>query len=240
MAGNHRNSLPGFSKRPLPQLHGTVSDDPSPASLPDPSPASLPNPSPASLPDPSPANKKLKILKEYEKEVKTKWDVAVFEVEGLMRASTELEAKKLHGTVSLPDPSPASLPDPSPANKRLKILNEYAKEVKTKWDLAVFEVEGLMRASTELEAKKDKCLHQLESGVEAFWQTLNLVKATCSSDKLNVLPEDTDELEYDEECIAVEQTRDGLELQFQCPCSKGYKILISGNHCFYKLLDKKF
>ncbi|KAE8721160.1 hypothetical protein F3Y22_tig00016637pilonHSYRG00028 [Hibiscus syriacus] len=39
-----------------------------------------------------------------------------------------------------------------------------------------------------------------------------------------------------EEAVKVEKIGECLDLQFKCPCGKGYKILLSGNNCYYKLI----
>ncbi|OMP11515.1 hypothetical protein CCACVL1_00472 [Corchorus capsularis] len=39
-----------------------------------------------------------------------------------------------------------------------------------------------------------------------------------------------------EEATRVEKIGDCLDLHFKCPCGKGYKILLSGKNCYYKLI----
>ncbi|KAK8634025.1 hypothetical protein V6N13_014854 [Hibiscus sabdariffa] len=39
-----------------------------------------------------------------------------------------------------------------------------------------------------------------------------------------------------EEAVTVEKTGECLDLHFKCPCGKGYKILLSGKNCYYKLI----
>ncbi|GMI65125.1 hypothetical protein like AT2G32235 [Hibiscus trionum] len=46
---------------------------------------------------------------------------------------------------------------------------------------------------------------------------------------------DKDEVDC-EEAVGVEKIGECLDLHFKCPCGKGYKILLSGNNCYYKLI----
>ncbi|MBA0618750.1 hypothetical protein Godav_028048 [Gossypium davidsonii] len=39
-----------------------------------------------------------------------------------------------------------------------------------------------------------------------------------------------------EEAVRVEKIGECLDLHFKCPCGKGYKILLSGKNCYYKLI----
>ncbi|KAE8720661.1 hypothetical protein F3Y22_tig00018635pilonHSYRG00009 [Hibiscus syriacus] len=39
-----------------------------------------------------------------------------------------------------------------------------------------------------------------------------------------------------EEAVRVEKIGECLDLHFKCPCGKGYKILLSANNCYYKLI----
>ncbi|GMI79108.1 hypothetical protein like AT2G32235 [Hibiscus trionum] len=39
-----------------------------------------------------------------------------------------------------------------------------------------------------------------------------------------------------EEAVTVEKIGECLDLHFKCPCGKGYKILLSGKNCYYKLI----
>ncbi|XP_022719688.1 uncharacterized protein LOC111277525 [Durio zibethinus] len=39
-----------------------------------------------------------------------------------------------------------------------------------------------------------------------------------------------------EEAVRVEKIGECLDLDFKCPCGKGYKILLSGKNCYYKLI----
>ncbi|KAK0570977.1 hypothetical protein LWI29_009395 [Acer saccharum] len=39
-----------------------------------------------------------------------------------------------------------------------------------------------------------------------------------------------------EESVSVERAGECLIIHFKCPCGKGYRILISGRNCYYKLM----
>lgn len=39
-----------------------------------------------------------------------------------------------------------------------------------------------------------------------------------------------------EEAVSVEKVGECLIIDFKCPCSSGYKILLSGGNCYYKLI----
>ncbi|KAK8490226.1 hypothetical protein V6N13_064169 [Hibiscus sabdariffa] len=39
-----------------------------------------------------------------------------------------------------------------------------------------------------------------------------------------------------EEAVTVKKIGECLDLHFKCPCGKGYKILLSGKNCYYKLI----
>ncbi|WCJ25928.1 hypothetical protein M5689_007781 [Euphorbia peplus] len=39
-----------------------------------------------------------------------------------------------------------------------------------------------------------------------------------------------------DEHVFAERTGDSLIVHFKCPCSRGFQILLSGTHCYYKLL----
>ncbi|KAB1219378.1 hypothetical protein CJ030_MR3G001139 [Morella rubra] len=39
-----------------------------------------------------------------------------------------------------------------------------------------------------------------------------------------------------EESVFVEKLGEGLTIHFECPCGKGYQILLSGTDCYYKLM----
>ncbi|KAK8712848.1 hypothetical protein V6N13_148076 [Hibiscus sabdariffa] len=56
-------------------------------------------------------------------------------------------------------------------------------------------------------------------------------------DVISTTEETKDKDEGDcEEAVRVEKIGECLDLHFKCPCGKGYKILLSGKNCYYKLI----
>ncbi|OWM69351.1 hypothetical protein CDL15_Pgr006314 [Punica granatum] len=52
----------------------------------------------------------------------------------------------------------------------------------------------------------------------------------------NATEKDGAEAENDQESVSVEELGDCLSIHFNCPCGKGYQILLSGRNCYYKLI----
>lgn len=48
--------------------------------------------------------------------------------------------------------------------------------------------------------------------------------------------EEAEEEEENQEAVSVGVIGDCLSLDFNCPCGKGYQIVLSGKKCYYKLL----
>ncbi|XVE62659.1 hypothetical protein DITRI_Ditri06bG0136900 [Diplodiscus trichospermus] len=176
----HQNTLAGFSKLPLPQLHRSASDPCTPSrpnlseninALGD-TPLSKGSSSCPALPPKAPV---------------------------LSRSISDpivSPAKSFSRTSSSNEMVMELYKEESPRAKRLRRMKERMKEMSQWWDEAMREVEDVCTTEAMKENGEFLC----------------------------------------EEAVTVEKVGECLDLHFRCPCGKGYKILLSGKNCYYKLI----
>ncbi|XWS58459.1 hypothetical protein CRYUN_Cryun08bG0035600 [Craigia yunnanensis] len=177
---NHHNSLSGFSKLPLPQLHRSASDPCTPpkanlsenAKALEDTPLSKGSASCSALPPKAPVLSR------------SISDPIVSPAKSFSRSSSSNEMGM------------ELIKEESPSVKRFRRMRERMKEMSQWWDEAMREVEDV-----------------------------------CTTEAIK----DNSELDC-EEAVRVEKIGECLDLHFKCPCGKGYKILLSGKNCYYKLI----
>ncbi|XP_058225186.1 uncharacterized protein LOC131334263 [Rhododendron vialii] len=114
---------------------------------------------------------------------------------------------------SFSDPSPKAYQTPPdsvnrrrPKSKRMKRMKDGMREMR-QW------LDEVMREGEEEE----------EGGGSEF-------------DDKNGAPKDQEPENESEEAVSVETSGKVLIIHIKCPCGKGFKILLYGNNCYYKLL----
>eukprot|EP00257_Ricinus_communis_P016013 XP_015574055.1 uncharacterized protein LOC107261176 isoform X1 [Ricinus communis] len=134
----------------------------------------------------------------------------------------------LRRTVSEPSPdkslsrSSSSSDYADPNYKLLKRMRDCIKEMSHWWDEylpnlhhATGEEYGENKDTKDTNATK----YEEDKGTED-------TNATVQADLVTEI----------EEAVCVEKAGECLTINFKCPCSKGYKILLSGKDCYYKLM----
>ncbi|WCJ25923.1 hypothetical protein M5689_007776 [Euphorbia peplus] len=111
------------------------------------------------------------------------------------------------GTASLP-PRPPFRRCFSDVSPLLKKMKDCTKEM-TQW------FEDVLPDETVAEDEEDK-------GVTIEDSAADITQANLVTES--------------DEHVFAERTGDSLIVHFKCPCSRGFQILLSGTHCYYKLL----
>ncbi|KAK4259758.1 hypothetical protein QN277_006058 [Acacia crassicarpa] len=99
---------------------------------------------------------------------------------------------------------------------RMKRMKGRLREMKKWWDEVMHEEEE----NQVEEGDKAMSVSQVDEGH----------KAVCVSQDYSGMED------VAEEFVTVEWVEKSLCVNFKCPCSKGYQILLSGNKCYYKLV----
>ncbi|KAA8548899.1 hypothetical protein F0562_000583 [Nyssa sinensis] len=84
------------------------------------------------------------------------------------------------------------------------------------------------------QSPSSKKLKRMKDRIREMSQLCNEV-LRGGEDNNNNISKDEHETET-EESVSVERTGEFLIIRFRCPCSKGYKILLCGHDCYYKLM----